>query len=66
MTRALCKDCAYFELDGYVKPNGRCKRYPPVVLVDDHAIFSVWPEVDAEDYCGEFVKDEKNDPTTTV
>ena len=50
----ICKACKYWEKD-------RCHRYPPVVISENPSFTSVvcaHPVTDAEDWCGEFAKQE--------
>lgn len=48
-----CIDCKYFNQMGQVF--GLCHRYPPQVYAD-HQFEQCWvfPEVNTEDWCGEF------------
>lgn len=66
MTTRVCAGCLFFDkpqsdvliLD-HIK--GRCRRYPPVAVVprsetdeDVPSSWFAWPQVDDEDYCGEW------------
>lgn len=56
--RAQCSQCAYWER---LPPErdmeddaGLCRRYPPVVLLDNSDPFTIWPLTDETDMCGEY------------
>lgn len=55
---AQCSSCAYWDR---LPPErdmeddaGLCRRYPPVVLLDDGEPFTIWPLTDDADMCGEY------------
>lgn len=53
-----CASCFYFTNDGRDDGSGLCRRYAPRPISDDlvklgnHPI--TWPEVEVDDWCGEF------------
>lgn len=57
-----CADCRYSQVDhepdeGYDDgPLLRCHRYPPTVFGLDGEATQTWPNVRAEDWCGEHRK----------
>lgn len=56
--KAQCSACAYWERmtdDRDMEDDaGLCRRYPPVVLLDDSEPFTIWPITDDVDMCGEY------------
>lgn len=56
--QSQCSICAYWER---LPPErdmeddaGLCRRYPPVVLLDNSEPFTIWPLTEDTDMCGEF------------
>ena len=59
MTKGKCEDCIYYTHDRF------CNRYPPTMAVttnEEGEIIPVigFPDVDPEDWCGEFKVDKLN------
>jgi len=55
-----CETCRYFKprrMNSEVIVGGWCQRYPPCVIEYGGARY-VRPEVDVDDTCGEYVKEE--------
>lgn len=50
---SICKNCRWVD---FGKDALRCRRYPPVPVVDlsDGGIVGVLPIVSADDWCGDF------------
>ena len=50
--RGTCANCAHWEAnpDGSA---GFCVRFPPVPVVDDEGVTTIWPITDPADRCGE-------------
>lgn len=50
-----CPECRFSEVvildDG---PNVECHRFPPVIIGVNDEPLQVWPQVQSEDWCGEF------------
>jgi hypothetical protein len=50
-----CSNCDHHEEavmdDG---PVYQCRRYPPVMFVLQGEVTETWPQVDADDWCGEW------------
>ncbi len=50
--RPTCATCAYY--DPFTDSSGCCRRRPPVVFRDEKfGSTSFFPEVDADEWCGE-------------
>lgn len=56
----VCKNCKFYFPDGWTT-KGKCRRYPPQVIVRDASGFlsdgsseSQFPIVNPADWCGEF------------
>lgn len=61
MEEKKCKNCIYFVPidDENAESKGQCVRYPPCTFSDKLDFnFTMWPRVNATDWCGEF-KSEK-------
>ena len=54
MTDENCGNCRFWQefLKGPVVPRGQCRRYPPARGTRG---WTAWPEVEADDWCGEHV-----------
>lgn len=53
-----CAVCTFFVPEGRSRRSvgsGDCRRLPPTVLIDHSLIYSKWPSVGMNDWCGEFV-----------
>lgn len=56
----VCANCRYYT-------GSTCHRYPPLVVNSEYIEYestysttsSVWPEVSADDFCGEFKEQQK-------
>ena len=54
-----CASCVFWDMSEYVlkgvKARGICSRYPPqIALGSDGSIYSVFPETNATNWCGEW------------
>lgn len=60
-----CCDCRYSTIDPDSPPDvvGECRRYAPKYATELGASTRVWPIVEYEDWCGEFVEDDKGNAT---
>lgn len=48
----ICANCAYFKR---IHTEGLCKVNPPISLIaSTDYVFTQWPEVDQDDWCGHF------------
>jgi hypothetical protein len=52
-----CKHSFFYVNDNNELVEGLCHRYPPILI--DHNGGSTFPEIFSDDWCGEFVNDEK-------
>jgi hypothetical protein len=65
MTKS-CSSCKYYKPDYEGSTQGLCRRFPPVLVpahplriaIEDPNIETQWPEVNQEDWCGEYVRGE--------
>lgn len=61
-----CQNCKNFKFFHPDSPAGMCRAHPPVVLqaIEGSDLpanpVTHWPEVDAEDWCGEWFVSEKD------
>jgi hypothetical protein len=44
-----CANCGHYQEEA-----GQCRRYPPVHMLTDEGGFWEFPDVDPDDWCGEF------------
>ena len=59
MNPRRCKDCLWFD---YWHPRlgdtqgefGYCRKHKPIVALRGNKYFGDWPQVDKNDFCGEF------------
>lgn len=56
-----CAECRFWDQIKSDDRNGRCKRYAPrpsmyglMVRIDDSQFRPCWPEIDDNEWCGEF------------
>jgi hypothetical protein len=49
--KQACRICRYYQPTPGALDQGKCRRYPPVA---DEFGTGRWPEVNADDWCGEF------------
>lgn len=57
MEEKNCTNCRHYraaEDEGTVLDSGECRRFPPVVVVAQDELATVYPHVDAEADCGEW------------
>lgn len=65
-----CKDCEYYLLNEGMYYGAVCRRYPPTPLCGiesgssaeeeiSSSHYNAWPEVQEDDWCGEFKEKEK-------
>ncbi len=54
-----CKECRFWDrISSSAK--GYCRRLTPVALVREGKVESVWPESAEADWCGSFVRSERD------
>jgi len=51
----ICIKCKYFEKTGEGEP-GECRHYPPDTHVVDGELVTVFPQVLADEWCGEWTE----------
>lgn len=60
-----CSHCAHAEPVVFPGvPVMECRRYPPIVIVIADEANKMWPQVDGDDWCGEFQQKEDLDATS--
>lgn len=57
--RIGCDLCRHFDRDATADGpgvSGWCRRNPPAAVIEGDSVTVIWPPVDNEDWCGEFVR----------
>lgn len=61
-----CATCNHYRPTEDVGTTGTCRLFPPTVVfvppheeMDQYGMFSMFPEVDAEEYCGQWEGEEQ-------
>lgn len=57
MTEKKCSNCLFCYIVKSPALNYICRRYPPVIL-EENKYYTVFPIVDGNSWCGEFLKRE--------
>ena len=58
-----CADCKFFQ---EVFKWGLCRRNPPVANLESDSVNGTWPEVNDNDWCGEFAPRPEEDKPLEV
>ncbi len=54
MSDNICSFCIYFAKPDDSKVRSECRYFPPNIIVNDGGVFSRWPKVNDDDWCGCF------------
>ncbi len=59
-----CPSCTFSTLNPNAPPSvvGECRRYAPKFATEFGQATRIWPVVQYDDWCGEFIEDDKYGP----